>query len=185
MPVVALDRIDRRMLAVLQREGRISNVELAERVNLSPSPCLRRLQRLEKAGVITGYAAQVDPHAVGLGLSAFLRVQLGRHDADTVRKFADAVRGWDEVVACHALTGDMDYLMHIVVEDLDHYAEFLMGKLLNASGVADLNSSFVLQTVKQTRELPLGQLDPKPKAARARKPAATTRKRATARPAAR
>lgn len=172
MPQITLDRTDRRLLAILQREGRISNVDLAARVNLSPSPCLRRVQRLEEAGVITGYAAQVDPHAVGLGLSAFLRVQLAQHDGETVRKFAESVRGWDEVVACHALTGDMDYLMHVVVEDLDHYSEFLMGKLLNASGVADLNSSFVLQTVKQTRELPIGE------------PAAA-RKKASPRPAAR
>jgi Lrp/AsnC family leucine-responsive transcriptional regulator len=154
-----LDRTDRRILAVLQREGRITNAELAQRVNLSPAPCLRRVQRLERAGVISGYSAQVDPHAVGLGLTAFVRVQLDKHGGDEVARFAEVVRGWNEVVACYALTGDMDYLMQVVVEDLDHYSAFLMSKLLNASGVADMNSSFVLQTVKHTRVLPLEHLE--------------------------
>ncbi len=162
MAQIVLDRTDRRMLEVLQRAGRIPNAELAEQVNLSPSPCLRRLQRLEQAGVITGYAARVDPHAVGLGLQAFVRVQLEKHGAAGVARFAEAVRGWDEVVSCYALTGDMDYLLHVVVEDLDHYSEFLMGKLLNAAGVADLNSSFVLQTVKQSGVLPLAHVDAPP-----------------------
>jgi Lrp/AsnC family leucine-responsive transcriptional regulator len=169
MIAAKLDRTDRRMLDVLQREGRIANAELAERVNLSPAPCLRRLQRLEREGYIAGYAAQVDPHAVGLGLQAMVRVQLEKHGQANVARFADAVRGWNEVVSCYALTGDMDYLLHVVVEDLDHYSEFLMGKLLNANGVADMNSSFVLQTVKQTRVLPLDHLEPAVPTTRARR----------------
>src|SRR5690606_9584182 len=98
---------------ILQREGRITNAELASRVKLSASACLRRLQRLESDGVIAGYAAQVDPAAVGLGLSAFVRVQLEHHDSESVARFVAAVRAWDEVVACHALSGDMDYLLHV------------------------------------------------------------------------
>lgn len=155
----ALDRTDRQILHLLQREGRITNADLAERVNLSPSPCLRRLQRLEQSGVIAGYSARLDPHAVGLGLSAFVRVQLSEHSSQVVERFAQSVREWPEVVACFALTGEMDYLLQVVVEDLDHYSDFVMKKLLNSAGVADMSSSFVLQTVKATHELPLDHLD--------------------------
>jgi Lrp/AsnC family leucine-responsive transcriptional regulator len=169
MPRARLDRTDRRILEVLQREGRISNAELAGRVNLSPSPCLRRVQRLETSGVIAGYAAQVDPNAVGLGLAAIVRVQLLSHTSEAVARFAESVRGWPEVVACYALTGEMDYLMEVQVEDLDHFSTFVMNRLLNAAGVADVNSSFVLQTVKKSRVLPLEQLDAKTKAAPARR----------------
>jgi len=153
--MTALDRTDLRLLAVLQTEGRITNAELAERVNLSPSACLRRLQRLEADKVVTGYAAQVDPAAVGLGLQAFVRVQLARHEAAAIEHFVEQVNGWDEVVACHALTGDMDYLLHVYVADLQDFSRFLLDHLLNAAGVADLNSSFVLRTVKRSPSLPL------------------------------
>ena len=158
MRVTALDRTDLRMLAVLQGEGRITNAELAERVSLSPSACLRRLQRLESDKIITGYAAQVDPHAVGLGLQAFVRVQLTKHESSAIEGFVERVNGWDEVVACHALTGDMDYLLHVHVADLQDFSRFLLDHLLNAAGVADVNSSFVLRTVKRSLSLPLTQL---------------------------
>ncbi|WP_411833428.1 Lrp/AsnC family transcriptional regulator [Pseudoxanthomonas mexicana] len=151
----ALDRTDLRLLALLQRQGRAPNTEIAAQLNLSPSACLRRTQRLEAAGVIAGYAARVDPQAVGLGLQAFVRVQLEKHGRHGIDRFADNVREWDEVVACHALTGDMDYLLHIVVQDLEHFSRFLLDRLLNASGVADVNSSFVLRTVKAFGGLPL------------------------------
>ena len=157
--MTALDRIDLRLLAVLQTEGRITNAELAERVNLSPSACLRRLQRLEADKVITGYAAQVDPQVVGLGLQAFVRVQLVKHEAAMIERFVDRINGWDEVVACHALTGDMDYLLHIFVADLADFSRFLLDRLLNDAGVADVNSSFVLRTVKGFQALPLSQLE--------------------------
>src|ERR1700727_59769 len=157
--VTTLDRTDLRMLAVLQSEGRITNAELAERVSLSPSACLRRLQRLEADRVITGYAAQIDPQAVGLGLQAFVRVQLSKHEAEAIERFVEHVNGWDEVVACHALTGDMDYLLHVHVADLKDFSRFLLDHLLNAAGVADVNSSFVLRTVKRSPSLPLTQLE--------------------------
>lgn len=160
MARTTLDRTDLRLLAVLQREARITNADLAERVKLSPSACLRRVQRLEQAGVIAGYSALLDAQAVGLGLQAFVRVQLSTHDSGTLANFIERVQAWDEVVACHALTGDMDYLLQIYVEDLEHFSRFLLDRLLNASGVGDLNSSFVLRTVKQTHALPL----PKPRA---------------------
>ncbi|MBS0456861.1 MAG: Lrp/AsnC family transcriptional regulator [Proteobacteria bacterium] len=153
-----LDRIDLAIVSALQRDGRLSNADLAVQVNLSASACLRRVQRLEADGVIAGYAARVSPAALGLGLQAFVRVQLRDHDAATVQTFVERVAGWDEVVACHALTGDMDYLLHVVVEDLEHFSRFVLDHLLNDAGVADVNSSFVLRTVKRERALPLGHL---------------------------
>jgi Lrp/AsnC family leucine-responsive transcriptional regulator len=155
---VQFDRTDLRLLAEIQRDGRATNAELATRVNLSPSACLRRLQRLEGEGVIAGYGARLEPKQIGLGLQAFVRVQLEKHDQAAIARFADSVVEWDEVVACHALTGDMDYLLQIYVRDLEHFSSFLLDKLLNASGVADVNSSFVLRTVKPFRALPLSQL---------------------------
>ena len=151
----ALDRTDLRLLALLQRDGRASNADLATQVNLSPSACLRRIQRLESAGVVAGYAARLDPQALGLGLQAFVRVQLEKYGAPWIERFVRAVQDWDEVVACHALTGDMDYLLHVYVRDLEHFSRFLLDRLLDASGVADVNSSFVLRTVKGFSGLPL------------------------------
>src|SRR5690348_16249599 len=150
MPQADLDRTDLALLAVLQGEGRISNAELAERVKLSPSACLRRVQRLEREGVIAGYAAEVDPARVGLGLQAFVRVQLAKHDAAAIADFSAKVNAWDEVVACHALTGDMDYLLQVAVEDLAHFSRLLLDRLLNDAGVADVYSSFVLRAVMRS-----------------------------------
>jgi Lrp/AsnC family leucine-responsive transcriptional regulator len=157
MTEAALDRIDLLLLAELQRSARLTNAELAERVHLSASACLRRVQRLERDGVIAGYRAQVDPERLGLGLQAFVRVQLTRHDAASIATFVELVNGWDEVVACHALTGDMDYLLHVVVRDLEHFSRFLLDRLLNDAGVADVNSSFVLRTVKAFGGMPLSR----------------------------
>jgi Lrp/AsnC family leucine-responsive transcriptional regulator len=155
MAAAPLDRTDLLLLGELQRNGRQTNAELAERVHLSPSACLRRVQRLERDGVLAGYRAEVDAEKVGIGLQAFVRVQLARHDAEAVAAFAQQVNDWDEVVACHALTGDMDYLLQVAVRDLEHFSRFLLDRLLNQSGVADVNSSFVLRTVKAFRGLPL------------------------------
>ncbi|MEN1925311.1 Lrp/AsnC family transcriptional regulator [Luteimonas sp. MJ293] len=155
MQPIQMDRTDLQLLAELQRHGRQTNTELAERVHLSPSACLRRVQRLERSGVIAGYRAELDAEHLGLGLQVFVRVQLDKHDVSYVQRFSDAVQGWNEVVACHALSGDMDYLLQVVVEDLDHFSRFLLDRLLNATGVADVNSNFVLRTVKAFRGLPL------------------------------
>lgn len=157
MPTIELDRTDIALLSELQRGGRLTNAELAERVHLSPSACLRRVQRLEREDVIVGYRAEVSAEKLGIGLQAFVRVQLRQHDAATVGRFAACVNGWDEVVACHALTGDMDYLLHIAVRDLEHFSGFLLDRLLNDGAVADVNSSFVLRTVKSFAGLPLGR----------------------------
>lgn len=154
MPKRTLDETDRHMLEVLQREGRITNAELAARVNLSPAPCLRRLQRLESDGVITGYGARIDARRVDLGLQAFVRIQLEKHDAKTIDRFSQRVLRWDEVVACFALTGDLDYLLHVYVADLDDFSRF-MNKVFAAGVIADVSSSFVLNTVKQSHGLPI------------------------------
>ena len=153
-----LNRTDRKLLEILQRDGRLTNLEVAGRVNLSPSACLRRIRALENAGVVRRYVALVDPRKVGLGLMAFVNVKLekrGRMPTDT---FARAVKDWPEVLACHSLTGDMDYLLRVQVEDLDHFSRFVMDSLLKHPGVLDVKSSFVLEEVKETTALPLTQL---------------------------
>jgi Lrp/AsnC family leucine-responsive transcriptional regulator len=160
MPRIRLNRTDHRLIEILQREGRLSNQDLAERVSLSPSACLRRVRALEESGVIRGYAALIDPRRVGLGLVAFVTVKLekrGRMPTDT---FAHAVKGWPEVVGCHALTGEMDYLLRVVVEDLDHFSRFVMESLLKHPGVIDVKSSFVLEEVKETTVLNLPAAGP-------------------------
>lgn len=148
MPLPRLDRTDLAILRALQADGRLSNVELAQQVTLSPSACLRRVQRLESEGVIAGYRALLDPARLGLGLHAFVRVQLKSHGAADVARFAEDIQGWDEVERCHALTGDMDYLIEVRVADLEHFSRFLLDRLLAGGQVADVNSSFVLRVVK-------------------------------------
>lgn len=148
MSLPSLDRIDLALLRALQAEGRLANVDLAQRVNLSPSACLRRLQRLESEGVITGYRAVIDAAKLGLGLRAFVRVQLKSHGAADIARFADSILAWDEVERCHALTGDMDYLIEVRVQDLEHFSRFLLDRLLADGQVADVNTSFVLREIK-------------------------------------
>ena len=151
----ALDRIDRRIVDALQRDGRLANNELAAQVNLSPSPCLRRVRSLEEAGVIKRYVALVDPAKVGLNMLAYVTVKLEKKGQMPAEDFASAVNTWSEVTECYSMTGDMDYLLRVQVEDLDHFSRFIMGKLLKQSGVADVKSSFALQRVKETTVLPV------------------------------
>src|SRR5512140_519193 len=156
---MTLNRTDRRLLEILQKDGHLTNLELAAQVSLSPSACLRRVRALEKAGVIRGYAALVDPRKVGLGLTGFVSVKLEKRGRMPTDAFARAVQGWPEVMACHALTGEMDYLLRVQVEDLDHFSRFVMDHLLKHPGVLDVKSSFALEAVKETTALPLGHLD--------------------------
>ena len=151
----ALDRIDRRIVDALQRDGRLANNELAAQVNLSPSPCLRRVRSLEESGVIKRYVALVDPAKVGLNMLAYVSVKLEKKGQMPAEDFASAVETWSEVTECYSMTGDMDYLLRVQVEDLDHFSRFIMGKLLKQSGVADVKSSFALQRVKETTVLPV------------------------------
>jgi Lrp/AsnC family leucine-responsive transcriptional regulator len=158
---IELDRTDLRILAELQRDGRLTNQDLAERVALSPSPCLRRVRRLEEAGVIRGYVALVEPRAVGLGVVAYVNVRLEkRAPARGARipydEFREAVRDWPEVVACHAMTGDVDYLLRVHVGALEDFSRFVQDRLLRHPGVIDVRTGFALETIKDTTALPLG-----------------------------
>jgi Lrp/AsnC family leucine-responsive transcriptional regulator len=158
MASVRLNRTDRRLLELLQRDGSLTNLELASRVHLSPSACLRRVRALQKAGVIRRYVALLDPRKLGLGLMGFVTVKLEKRGRMPTDAFARAVKDWPEVLACHALTGDMDYLLRVQVEDLDHFSRFVMSSLLKHPGVLDVKSSFVLEEVKETTALPLTHL---------------------------
>jgi Lrp/AsnC family transcriptional regulator, leucine-responsive regulatory protein len=162
MPNIELDKTDRKILSILQTNGRLSNQEVAEKVNLSPSPCLRRIKRLEDAGVIRQYVALLDPGRIGLGLLAYVNVRLEKHGdipAGGARSpradFASAVEHWPEVVACYAMTGEMDYLLRVHVEDMQHFSHFMMETLLKHPAVLDVKSSFALQRIKETTALPL------------------------------
>lgn len=151
-----LKPVDLRILQVLQTEGRIANVELAERVGLSPSPCLRRLKQLEASGFIRGYAALVDRKRLGFGVEAFVQVSLERHQDRFDKAFRKAVLSHPEIVGCYVTTGEMDYLLHIVARDLEAYGRFTLEVLLKMPGVKDSKSSLVLEVVKDSTALPLG-----------------------------
>ena len=155
MPAPPLDRTDRRILDLLQHNGRLTNVELAEKVSLSPSPCLRRVRALEEAGVIKRYVALLDPAKVGLVLLAYVTVKLEKRGKMPIEEFTRAVLAWPEVVACYSMTGDMDYLLRVQVEDLEHYTRFMMDRLLKHAGVIDAKSNLVLERIKDTTALPL------------------------------
>ncbi len=149
-----MDTKDRQILRELQRDGRLTNAELSERVNLSPSPCLRRVKNLEKAGVIDRYVAIVDREAAGFPVTAYVQVTLARHDREIVEGFERRVRETRQILSCHLLTGSSDYLLQIVVAGLDAYEEFMRDTLHTTPGIATINTSFVYGTVKETVELP-------------------------------
>lgn len=147
-----LDRIDIQILNELQRDGRLSNQELADRVSLSPSPCLRRVRRLELDGYIRGYVAVVDAKKVGLGMVAYVTIRLDKsHKTKTapLSDFAKDVQLWPEVVECFAMSGEMDYLLRVQVEDLQAFSQFAMDKLMQHPSVVDMKSSFAMQTIKE------------------------------------
>ncbi|WP_376096505.1 Lrp/AsnC family transcriptional regulator [Roseomonas sp. CCTCC AB2023176] len=153
-----LDAIDRRILAALQRDGRLTNVQLAEEVGLSPSPCLRRVRLLEEAGIIAGYQAKLDRGALGLGLTVFVGVKVERHRDEAAARFRDSVRAVPEIVSCHLVSGESDFLLQVVVPDLAGYERLLLGTLLRLPGVSDIRSNFAIQTVKAEGGLPLDHL---------------------------
>ncbi len=156
MAEIELDRTDIRILELLQRDGSLSNQEVAERVSLSPSPCLRRIRRLEAAGVIRQYVALLDSQKVGLGLLAYVSVKLEKRGKSPMDELRAQVQAWPEVVACYAMTGEMDYLLRVHVQDLEHFSRFVMDQLLKQPGVVDVKSSFALERIKDTTALPLG-----------------------------
>src|SRR3954468_670922 len=159
MDIQALDKLDKAILRLLQQNGRETYDVIGAQVGLSSSAVLRRVKRLEEAGVIDRYVALIKPEAVGLGLTAYLNVRLEKHSESHKRNpmdlFRASVQTWPEVVECAALTGEMDYLLRVVVRDMGHYSRFIMDPLLKHPSVQDCKTSFVLDRVKATTAVPL------------------------------
>jgi Lrp/AsnC family leucine-responsive transcriptional regulator len=156
--IVQLDRYDRLILDVLQQDGRISNQELAERISLSPSSCLRRVRTLEESGLITGYRALLDARKLGLSLMALIHISMDRHTPERFERFEAEVAAIGEVLECLLITGqDADYQLKVVVADMDAYQELLLNRVTRIPGVTGVHSSFVLRRVIDKTALPLGR----------------------------
>jgi len=155
MPNLMLDKTDFKILLQLQNNGRLSNTDLSDIVGLSPSPCLRRVRALEQAGIIKRYAAIVDSKAVGLPISVFVNVTLHAQERSGLEKFEASIRAYQEVMECYLMTGSSDYMLRIVVPDLESYEQFLAEKLTRTPGVANIQSSFALKQVVYKTALPL------------------------------
>ncbi|MEZ5839178.1 MAG: Lrp/AsnC family transcriptional regulator [Hyphomicrobiales bacterium] len=149
-----MDTKDRQIIRALQQNGRLTNQELAEKVNLSPSPCLRRTRILEEKGVIRGYTALVDQKAYGLPLTVFVRIRLERHSDEAARTFERRIADVDEILDCFLTTGGADYLLRVIIENLDEYEKFVRGKLHSIPGIASIDTSFAYGIVKQTQVFP-------------------------------
>lgn len=160
MPDPDLDAIDRRIIAALQADGRLTNIELADHVGLSPSPCLRRVKRLEREGYIEAYRAMLRRDRIGLGLTVFVGVKIADHASDRAETFQEAIVAMPEIVACHLVAGDVDYLLEVVVPDLEHYQRYLVRKLLNLPIIREVRSNIAIQTLKAGAPLPLDHLGP-------------------------
>lgn len=152
---MTIDRTDFKILHYLQNDARMTNTDLADRVGLSPSPCLRRVKALEKAGVLKRYAGIVDAKAVGLPISAFVSVSLHNQERSALQEFEARIAGYTEVMECYLMTGTSDYLLRVVVADLESYERFLADKLTRISHVANIQSSFALKQLVYRTELPL------------------------------
>ena len=150
------DRIDRKILQALQKDGRQQNTQLADAVGLSPSPCLRRVKQLEERGVIDRYVAVLDPAAAGLPLVIFVRVTLERQDKATIEHFANEIAKSPEVLECHLMAGSYDYLLRVVAADLDDYQRFQMERLTQISGLRHVETEIPLRCIKHITELPVG-----------------------------
>lgn len=150
-----MDAKDLQIIAALQENGRLTNQELSERVALSPSPCLRRLRLLEEGGIIKGYTAIVDEQAYGLPITAFVRIRLERHSEDIVAAFEQEVRSIDAILDCYIMTGDVDYMLRVVIQSLQHYEQFVRTKLHKIKGVASIETSFAYSTVKRSNIFPV------------------------------
>lgn len=149
-----MDEIDKRILDELQSDGSLTNVELAKRVHLSPSPCLARVKALESAGVIRGYVALANPKLLGLTVNVFISVSLERQRKDALELFEQAVGHCEEVMECYLMTGDSDYLLRVVVQDMPSLESFIVDRLAKIDGVANIRSSFALKQVRYKTALP-------------------------------
>lgn len=150
-----MDSKDREIIKALQRNGRLTNQDLAAQVNLSPSPCLRRTRALEEKGVIKGYTAIVDERAYGLPVTALVRIRLNSHTGDVVKLFEKKVHETEQILDCYVITGSEDYLLRVLVEDLKSYEEFVRHKLHNIPGIASIDSSFAYGVLKQSNVFPV------------------------------
>ncbi len=155
MPKVELDEIDRKILHYLQNDGRMSNAELADKVALSPSPCLRRVKALEEKGVIDRYVAIVNPKQVGLPVNVVIHVSLHSQELSQLQTFQQRIGECEEVMECYLMTGGSDYMLRVVVPDLEHYQHFLVEKLTQIPGISNIQSSFALQQLIDKTELPI------------------------------
>ncbi|HTI18930.1 MAG TPA: Lrp/AsnC family transcriptional regulator [Trinickia sp.] len=155
MNAISLDATDCRILSVLQNEGRISNLDLAERISLSPSACLRRLRLLEEQGVIERYRACLNRDALGFELEAFVQVSMRNDQDNWHERFAEAMHDWPEVVGAFVVTGESHYLLHVLAHSLKHFSDFVLTKLYKAPGVMDIRSNIVLQTLKEDSGVPV------------------------------
>lgn len=155
MPQDSYDKTDRAILAELQRNGRTANVDLAEKVRLSPSACLRRTKALEESGLIAGYRAELDRTRLGLGLTVFISIKVEQHSREMSRQIEDALAEIPAVVACHLVSGEADFLLEAVVPDLGSYEELLLDQVLAIGPVTDARSSFAIRTVLSRGPLPL------------------------------
>ena len=158
-PLVKIDRTDRRILECLQKDGSLTNQQLAEEVGLSPSPCLRRVRALEEAGIILRTATILDHKKLGLALTAIILIGMDRHTPERFAAFEEQVSGYPEVQECYLITGQSaDYMLKVVVPDMDHYHQFLLNHITRIPGVSGVHSSFVLRRVLDSTALPLGYL---------------------------
>ena len=154
--MVKLDAIDKHILSLMQRDGRISNLELADKVGLSPTPCSRRVKRLEESGIIDKHVTLLNQSALGLKLTAILSISMDKHTPERFEHFEQVIAEYPEVVECNIVTGQSaDYMLKVVVPDMDYYEEFLLGRLTRIEGVTGVHSSFVLRQVSKKTELPL------------------------------
>lgn len=158
-PSVKLDRTDRRILALMQANGRISNLELADAVGLSPTPCSRRVKRLEESGIIERHVTLLDQQRLGLNITAIIGITMDRHTPERFENFERTVREFPEVIECSIVTGQAaDYLLKAVLPDMTYYEDFLLGRLTRIEGVTGVHSSFVLRKVIAKTELPLDHI---------------------------
>lgn len=158
-PLVKIDKIDRSILEQLQQDGSLTNQELADKVGLSPSPCLRRVRALEEAGIIVSKVTVLDHKKLGLSLTAIILIGMDRHTPERFAEFEARVGEYPEVQECYLITGqDADYMLKVVVPDMDHYHHFLLNRITRIQGVSGVHSSFVLRRVIDSTALPLGYL---------------------------
>lgn len=154
--MIELDRIDKKILTLMQANARITNLELADKVGLSPTPCLRRVKRLEDEGIIERHVTLLNAEKLGLNLMAYIGISMDRHTPDRFERFEEAINELPEILECAIVTGqDADFLLKAVVRDMRHYEEFLLGNLTRLEGVTGVHTSFVLRKLVDKTELPV------------------------------